>query len=759
MITRAAAIAGVSDDLSITTTSGTVYTVPGPLNGDSSAASPYVFTYQYAGTSQPGDLSSQFSGWTAFTSAEKARYEELLEYVETIANVDFQLVSGQSDPTMNVGKVSLGSGTAGVGGFGYGISINGSGAVTMTNYDNFVVYDNDIDIASGQDHLVLHEILHALSLIHPFEGPNPLPDEYENGKYSILSYTANPDNGLQADGLQLFDILALQERWGANTATATGNDSYVGARNTTVDVIWDAAGTDTFDASAKTTDVTLSLVEATFSSFDSLNDVAIAYDAVIENAIGGSGNDEITGNTVANDLRGGAGSDTIEGDAGADALFGNGGDDELSGGDDNDVLIGGAGKDVLNGGNGTDRAQYNDATAGVLADLQVAANNLGDAAGDTYASIENIYGSGFSDNLRGDGAANTIWGYNGGDVLYGRAGNDILSGMNGNDTLYGQGNDDDLRGGAGNDILLGGAGGDILNGGSGVDRAQYNDATAGVLVDLQDADNNLGDAAGDTYVLIENVYGSAFSDNLRGDSGNNSLWGDGGGDVLFGRAGNDVLSGMGGNDTLYGQAGDDDLRGGAGDDILLGGTGSDALNGGSGVDRVQYSDATAGVLADLQVSASNLGDAAGDTYVLIENVYGSEFSDNLRGDSGNNTLWGHDGGDILYGRAGNDALWGMSGNDTLYGQGGDDVLWGGAGGDQFMFEDHFGQDNIMDFDITQFGETINLAAVTAIANFTDLGTNHLNQSGSNAVISDGLGNTITLQNVEMADLTLDHFVF
>ncbi|MBU2868074.1 hypothetical protein KO497_13920, partial [Pacificibacter marinus] len=92
-------------------------------------------------------------------------------------------------------------------------------------------------------------------------------------------------------------------------------------------------------------------------------------------------------------------------------MHGRGGNDNLFGMDGNDVLIGGDGGDILNGGNGIDRAQYTDATAGLIADLQVASNNTGFAAGDTYVSIEDLYGSAHGDNLRGDAGDNTISGY------------------------------------------------------------------------------------------------------------------------------------------------------------------------------------------------------------------------------------------------------------------------------------------------------------------------------------------------------------
>ena len=61
--------------------------------------------------------------------------------------------------------------------------------------------------------------------------------------------------------------------------------------------------------------------------------------SLIENAVGGSGNDKLTGNHAANLLKGGAG---------ADRLSGLGGSDILDGGAGADFLLGGAGADVFN---------------------------------------------------------------------------------------------------------------------------------------------------------------------------------------------------------------------------------------------------------------------------------------------------------------------------------------------------------------------------------------------------------------------------
>ena len=229
--------------------------------------------------------------------------------------------------------------------------------------------------------------------------------------------------------------------------------------------------------------------------------------------------------------------------------------------------------------------------------------------------------------------------------------------------------------------------------------------------------------------------------------------------TINGTAADNRIEGNGGNDKLYGQGGNDVLIGGADDDVLLGGAGADSLNGGSGFDRAQYTDATAGVIVDLQVASANTGIAAGDTFVSIERLYGSSYDDNLRGDGAANILWGHYGNDSLFGRGGNDNLSGMDGNDKLYGQSGNDVLTGGADNDTFIFESEFGQDTITDFDVSQFGERISLRDVAAITDFSDLIDNHLTQSGGNSIIDDGAGNTITLIGVSVGVLDVEDFIF
>jgi Ca2+-binding RTX toxin-like protein len=581
-----------------------------------------------------------------------------------------------------------------------------------------------------------------------------------------------------------------------------GDDVLIGGAG--ADTLIGGAGIDTASYSTAAAAVVASLAAPASNTGDAAGDT---YNT-IENLTGTGFNDTLTGDANANVLDGGAGNDILIGGAGADALIGGAGtdtasyttstlaliaslanaagntgdaagdtysgienltggagDDTLSGdgaanaidgGNGNDVLIGGAGADALTGGAGTDTASYATAAAGVTANLTTPASNTGDAAGDTYTTIENLTGSAFADILTGTTGANVLDGGAGDDTLTGGAGADTLIGGAGidtasysaataavianlttpasntgdaagdtysgienltggtvADTLTGDNNDnvlsglagiDNLSGGGGNDILIGGAGADVLNGGAGIDTASYATSTLAVTANLATPASNTGDAAGDSYTAIENLTGGSAIDVLTGDANAN------------------VLSGLAGNDTL---------NGGNGDDILIGGAGSDILTGGAGIDTASYATATTGVIANMTTPAQNAGDAAGDTYNTIENLLGSAFADTLRGDANANTIEGG------------------AGNDTLTGNAGNDV---------FVFHAGFGLDTISDFAAgASVGDVIQVDS-SLFANFAAI-QSHAAQVGANTVITYDAGNTITLASVTLANLNANDFLF
>jgi Ca2+-binding RTX toxin-like protein len=134
----------------------------------------------------------------------------------------------------------------------------------------------------------------------------------------------------------------------------------------------------------------------------------------------------------------------------------------------------------------------------------------------------------------------------------------------------------------------------------------------------------------------------------------------------IGDAGDEVLAGDSLRDSMFGNGGNDTLWGGGGDDTLGSGPGNERLDGGSGIDMVSYWGLTkAGVKVDLAIAgAQKTGGGGTDTLISIENLYGGDFNDTLKGNAQANELYGNRGSDIIEGRGGNDIL-----------DGGDDSDW------------------------------------------------------------------------------------
>jgi len=453
----------------------------------------------------------------------------------------------------------------------------------------------------------------------------------------------------------------------------SGNDTYLFAKNDGADTLYDESGTDTVKfTNLLATDISqvsrigydgsglllaysggqltvhncFSSTAALIEQFQFSDGVVWSWADIKAKALQGTaGNDTLYGYNDSND--------TLNGLAGNDILYGYAGDDSLNGGTGDDILIGGSGNDSYW--------------------LDSAADKALEYGGDGIDSVYSSVGWRLSANVENltllAGAAFAVG--NGLDnILTGNAANNILQGGDGNDSL---------NGGDGNDNLRGDGGNDILNGGNGVDIANYENASAGVAVNLSltTAQNTLG-AGTDTLSNIEIVNGSAYNDTLTGSTANN------------------VLDGGAGNDSLNGGDGDDSLRGDAG---------NDSINGGNGVDTVHYATATAGVVVNLGLTgAQNTGGAGIDTLSNIENLNGSTYNDTLTGSAANNSLWGGTGNDVLNGGLGND------------------VLVGGLGQDRFVFSSALGlgnTDTVTDFTVAD--DTIQLAHGI----FTALGTGTL----------------------------------
>ncbi|HEK2080825.1 TPA: M10 family metallopeptidase C-terminal domain-containing protein [Proteus mirabilis] len=265
--------------------------------------------------------------------------------------------------------------------------INKNKTITIARGNNELreeYQQNKHKIGSFVYHAFIHELGHSLGLFHIWE--YILNEEHkvlDSIKYSVMSYKC-PDikdadfAGLYPMTFMLVDILLLQYLYGPNMTTRLENNTYGFNSNTgraayslnsiedkLVSCIWDAGGIDTLDFSLYTVNQVINLNEGCFSDIGGLrSNISIAYNTIIENAIGGKGDDTLIGNPFDNNLIGGDGNDLFYGGDGNDLFYGGSGNDVIYGELGNDVLYGGDGDDMLidyyganmlNGGKGNDR--------------------------------------------------------------------------------------------------------------------------------------------------------------------------------------------------------------------------------------------------------------------------------------------------------------------------------------------------------------------------------------------------------------------
>ncbi len=365
---------------------------------------------------------------------------------------------------------------------------------------------------------------------------------------------------------------------------------------------------------------------------------------------------------------------------------------------------------------GTDTIVHNGSAAATI-DLRAATLDYAAGGGGFMSYVTGIHG-GFTiadgvviENATGGSGADAITGNDAGNRLFGRGGNDTILGGGGDDTVVGGEGHDRLVGEAGNDVLYGFNQNDTLLGGDGDDR----------LFPGNGSDWVYGQGGND--MIVDNGQGGAIgADHFFGGDGDDTILGGGGNDTVHGGNGFDKLFGANDNDVIYGGNQGDYVGGGIGNDMLYGGNGRDSVYGGDGDD------------------------------LLIDNAQS--------GFIGGDTFFGNLGNDTIQGGGGSDTLNGGFGDDSLSGGANDDLLLGYLGNDIFVFSDGFGNDTILDFEATNNAEKIDLSGLSAVADYSVLTSGgRMSQIGADVVIDDGIGNTLTLQNVLLADLDQHDFIF
>ena len=382
-----------------------------------------------------------------------------------------------------------------------------------------------VGLKHGHEDYTNSDMSTYLGVTGPRYGSAALPNSHDGQAWSVMTYRSDPGNspdvfeGDQFNQAQTYmqdDIAALQYMYGANFTTNGGNSVYTFSATTgemfvngisqgvptsavVLRTVWDGNGNDTYDFSNFTGNETIDLNAGGWSTFNSAQLAnnrayggeinfapgnlanALLYQgdlrSLIENATGGSGNDIITGNQVANHL------------------IGNGGDDYLNGGLGNDTMAGGTGNDTY----------VVDSAGDTVVEL------AGEGTSDTVmASVTYSLNATFIENLVLTGSANIDG-----------TGNDQDNMMVGNAGI------NHLAGGLGNDIYVVQNSGDIVTELSGEGSDLVDSSVTYTLGDNLENLTLIGSAAVD-------ATGNAGVNIITGNNANNALTGGAGDDSLNG---------------------------------------------------------------------------------------------------------------------------------------------------------------------------------------------------------------------------------
>ncbi|ASV38412.1 hypothetical protein CI807_20175 [Pseudomonas sp. NS1(2017)] len=318
-------------------------------------------TLSYSFAKFPGATfsSAQLIGFSEFNQEQKAQMRRSLRSWSDVSNVNF--TEKEND--------GVGDGHLRFGNFQQIEGLEAPNGKAVTLYDpqgheqqawyRTGGYDGHLapTVNSQGRNTFTHEVGHQIGLYHPGDYGGPTAGYTEDAEYaqdsqghSVMSYWDETHtgqdfrkNGKQyyASAPQMDDIVAAQQLYGPNRRTRKGDTVYGFGSNTCRDYytvksaedplvasIWDGGGHDTLNLSVYRDDQKINLNAGSYSDVGGMKgNLSIAPGVVIEDAIGGVGNDWVLGNEASNTLWGGAGDDVIDGGIGQDTLWGGTGKD------------------------------------------------------------------------------------------------------------------------------------------------------------------------------------------------------------------------------------------------------------------------------------------------------------------------------------------------------------------------------------------------------------------------------------------------
>ena len=317
-------------------------------------ASASYYSDSYASGDEPSN------NFHAFTDAQQSAVRSILQSYSDVINVTFVETTETSSNHADI-RYAESNDPATAWGYYPG---SGKGGDTWFNYGHH--YYDDPKPGNYAFTAMIHETGHAMGLKHPHEASGSfaaMPVDHDSLEYSVMSYrsyvgastSSGYTNGASSypQTLMMYDIAALQQMYGADYSTHSGDTVYKWdpstgqmsidgsdqakpAGNKVFMTLWDGGGNDTYDLSNYTGNLNVNLQPGGWTTLSTtqLADLGNGHSAagnvanallykgntasLIENVICGNGNDQVTGNAANNTFTGNGGNDTFYGSSGSD---------------------------------------------------------------------------------------------------------------------------------------------------------------------------------------------------------------------------------------------------------------------------------------------------------------------------------------------------------------------------------------------------------------------------------------------------------